>query len=110
MIYEEFLSQLEREQVATGDIDTKQAERMTRLRRQDMANLLNTKEGMRVIWRQLAEGGIFSTTYTGDNDSCIFNEGRRALALALLSKVQSANPKAFITMQTAQLAEDTRYV
>ena len=108
-IYEPFLDSYELSEIKNGNMLEEEAARISQYRRNDMARTLSSKHGKRLIWRMLAAGGIFEQTFTG-NSSTYFNEGRRAAALDLLSKVQCADPKAFIEMQTDQLEERTRYV
>lgn len=109
MIHETFLTEDELMAVSNGNISQKDAASISSERRNDMINVLKSESGKRVIWRMLARGGIFKTTYTG-NAGTHYNEGMRALALNVLNEVQSADPRSFIAMQEDQLKEETRYV
>lgn len=52
----------------------------------DVAKVLGTKEGRRMIWKQLESAKIFHSCYTG-NSATFYNEGRRDLGLELFNKV-----------------------
>lgn len=59
---------------------------------------LNDARGRRIVWRLLTEAKIYSTSFTGDAEGTIFNEGRRDMGLQLLSKINEVNPEAYTKM------------
>lgn len=63
----------------------------------DMAAILATVEGRRIIWRYLDKCGVFRTSMTG-NSQTFFNEGMRNVGLMLLTDINEADPAAYVKM------------
>lgn len=55
----------------------------------DLYNVLNTPEGMRVYSRIIEKGGLFTCKYTG-NAHVHFNEGARNIVLQLFAEAVQA--------------------
>ncbi|OVZ82196.1 hypothetical protein [Yersinia kristensenii] len=73
----------------------------------DITYLMGTVEGRRFIWRLLSLGGVFTTSYTGETNSTMFNEGRRNYGLTLFSDVMEACPDEYLTMAN-EAKEDSK--
>lgn len=52
----------------------------------DLRQVMSTRAGRAFVWRILAEAGVFRISYTGNSDT-YFNEGRRALGVALFADI-----------------------
>ena len=76
---------------------TRKDKRGRELELDDMAALLATKGGRRIIWRYLDKCGVFRTSMTG-NSQTFFNEGMRNIGLMLLTDINEADPMAYVTM------------
>ena len=88
----------------TGDInqvDKKKTKiQLRRLRELEWLKDSLSKEGGRdFIWRLLSECGNYHTTWTGDIHSSLIKEGRRQIALWVLTEIHEADPGAYIFMQ-----------
>ncbi|CFQ87954.1 MULTISPECIES: hypothetical protein [Yersinia] len=73
----------------------------------DITFLMGTVEGRRFIWRQLSLSGVFTTSFTGETNTTIFNEGRRNYGLNLFSEVMSACPNEYLVMAN-EAKEDSK--
>lgn len=60
--------------------------------RDDYKKILETPEGMRTFQRLLAKGSVFNTTFRSDDRQQVFEEGKRAFALWMLSEMEIAAP------------------
>lgn len=65
---------------------------------QDMALVLSTRPGRRLIWRYLSETGIFTTSFNNSGSITAFNEGQRSVGLRLLAEVNEAAPEQYMVM------------
>jgi hypothetical protein len=52
---------------------------------EDLAWLMKSKRGRRVMWRLLSNAGVYRQSFTGDALSTAFNEGQRKTGLRLLT-------------------------
>jgi hypothetical protein len=59
--------------------------------------LLGQPAGRRLIWSQLEECGVFSSSFTG-NQVTYFNEGKRIVGLGILGKIAKFKPSALVEM------------
>ena len=66
---------------------------------EDLHTILALSEGRRLLWNILTRGRIFETSFTGNSNWCVFNEGRRNFGLELLAWIQEADSKAWVMMQ-----------
>lgn len=66
--------------------------------RDDLIHVMGSSQGRRVIWNLLAKAGVFSVSFTGDNNATNFNEGRRSEGLRLFSDVMQHCPDLYMTM------------
>ncbi|AIN17501.1 hypothetical protein CH54_1410 [Yersinia rochesterensis] len=73
----------------------------------DITYLMGTAEGRRFIWRQLSLSGVFTTSFTGETNSTMFNEGRRNYGLNLFSDVMDACPNEYMIMAN-EAKEDSK--
>lgn len=85
----------------------RQKERLAHARAlDDLACVLQTKEGRRFVWRQLEEAGVFRISFApGAPDTTAFNEGRRNLGLALMAAIHELDPAFYLTMAQEAAAE-----
>lgn len=66
----------------------------------DLANVMNTAEGRRFVWRVLAKAGVHRQSFVpGAHDSTSFNEGQRSLGLWLYADLEANCPALYLTMQ-----------
>ncbi len=97
----------------TGDADQvkKAAEKEKVARNQevvDMQELLALPSGRRTLWRYISGCGVFRTSFVGDVNAAIFNEGARNVGLKIIDDVMTADPDAFVLMQKeAKKREDS---
>lgn len=59
------------------------AEQERRWEIEDLAWLMASKRGRRVVWRLLKNAGVYRLSFTGDALSTAFNEGQRNVGLRL---------------------------
>lgn len=64
---------------------------------EDLRSVLQSPAGRRFVWRYLTIGGVFQSSFTGDN-ATFFNEGRRDIGLKLMADVMEADPDAYVRM------------
>lgn len=78
-----------------NDLEADKAAREERARlaaaqeRADVKWLMNGKQGRRVVWRLLSQGGVFRTTFSTNAMQSAFNEGARNTSLQLLNLVHA---------------------
>ena len=74
--------------------------RTAKQRLEDMAAVMATPAGRRVIWDLLEDGRVHSTTFVpGDPLHSAFNEGARNLALSRLNTIMAACPDLYLLAQ-----------
>lgn len=71
---------------------------------EDIRLMLELPSGRRFIWRQLEVCGIYKTSMTG-NSSTFYNEGMRAVGLALLADIMEAAPESYLQMMKENYAQ-----
>jgi hypothetical protein len=76
-------------------------------RREVIANVMSTTYGRQWIWELLSNAHIFVTTFTGEPHSSAFQEGQRAMGLALLADIMIHCPDQYIQ---AQRESNERYI
>lgn len=81
-------------QVRERELSAKQVEQ---LRVAGFGEALRTKQGRAWMWWLLGECGVFRTSFTG-NSTTFFNEGRRAIGLAILADFTRDFPDLYSTM------------
>lgn len=59
----------------------------------DLREILSRPAGVRVFKKILADGGMFTTSFTG-NSTTFFNEGARNAALRIFAAICEASPDA----------------
>ena len=69
-----------------------------RQRLDDMADVLKTEQGRRVIWEILDESGFISRNPALDQATMNRHEGRRELGIELYDWVMEASPHSFLNM------------
>lgn len=81
-----------------------------KLARQVEANdwkwLMSSKQGRRVMWRLIAEAGVYRTSFTGNSET-FFKEGKRSFGLFLISEITSHCPEGYVQMMTEERALQT---
>lgn len=68
---------------------------------------LVTPAGRRVFIRVLTQAGLWSSSYVESPTGTAYNEGRRSVALALLTEAQRVCPELYAQALREQLAEVT---
>ncbi len=64
----------------------------------DLKFILQHQQGRRVIWKYLEMAGINRSSFTGDVNSTLFNEGMRNMGLRILADVMETQPEAYLKM------------
>ncbi len=64
-----------------------------------LREVLATFAGRKVLFKLLAEGGVYRTSFAADPYQTAFNEGRRSHALRLLGDVTRVAPEQYRVMQ-----------
>lgn len=73
--------------------------RREKQRREDLAQVLETPGGRRVIWALLGDCGVFGLSYVqGDSHHTAFNEGRRQVGNPLLAEIVGRHADAYALM------------
>jgi len=65
----------------------------------DIRKVLSEPEGRRFYWRVLSKCGVFRSSWTGDVNQTLVNEGSRVIGTLLLDDLLEASPGAFAQMQ-----------
>jgi hypothetical protein len=55
----------------------------------DIRWLMSGKRGRRFVWRLLGDARLYQQSFDGNTNWSIFNEGKRSLALKLMSQIHS---------------------
>lgn len=63
----------------------------------DLKFLLNTPQGLRVLWGLIAKCGIYEPSFTGGSET-FYKEGKRAIGLELRKEILACDPDAYIKM------------
>lgn len=74
----------------------------------DVAFVLSSRQGRRFIWRELAECGVFRSSFHSSGSVVYFNEGRRDVGLKLLADVMEADPLAYQTMANEAKSDESK--
>ncbi len=78
---------------------TKQDEKRDRQQQlNDICAIMDTAAGRRWVSRILAKAGFYRTSFTGESERTIFNEGMRNLGLWLFNEIDEACAKQIIVM------------
>lgn len=95
---------LNTEQHDTDQVAADEAKALaTQQQETDFLWLMRDKRGRRIVWRQLAEAGVFQQSFHPDAMTMAFKEGRRAAGLQLLTQVHLLCPDLYTTMMKEQL-------
>lgn len=65
---------------------------------EDIEWLMSDKRGRRVMWRLLAEAGIYRTSFNNSGSVTAFNEGKRHIGLVFISEVNEHAANQFLVM------------
>lgn len=85
--------------------ERKEFDRLRKRKTGDMRSLLKIPEFRRFAWDELSETGVFHASFTLNSNQMAFNEGRRDRGLALLARINEADPNAFSQMQREFISE-----
>lgn len=85
---------LDEQQQAAADA---QAE-ARRLEIEDIQWLMADKRGRRIMWRLLAEAGIYRTSFNNSGSVTAFNEGKRQIGLVLIAEINDHAANQFLVM------------
>lgn len=66
---------------------TQRESRERQLQIADLIDIMNTAHGRRFVWRLFAMCGLYKLSFTGNSSTTDMLEGRRSVALDLLSDV-----------------------
>lgn len=76
-------------------------------RREVLHSLMSTAPGRRWVWDTLASCHCFVTTFNGDPYQSAFQEGQRAVGLAILADIMVHCPDLYIQAQRESNVRDT---
>jgi len=65
---------------------------------EDVKWLMADKRGRRIMWRLLAEAGVYRTSFNNSGSVTAFNEGKRHIGLVLISEVNDHAAHQFLVM------------
>lgn len=65
---------------------------------EDVKWLMADKRGRRIMWRLLAEAGIYRTSFNNSGSVTAFNEGKRHIGLVLIGEVNDHAAHQFLVM------------
>jgi hypothetical protein len=88
--------------------NTKIEERRKRYRDReigDIRKILALPEGRRFMWRIMEFAGPTRLSFSQNDRTTAFNEGRREVGLFLLKDIMEVKPEAFIQMQREHISE-----
>jgi hypothetical protein len=69
----------------------------------DLRRVAGTPEGQRVIWELLSSGGIYASTFRGEQThASAYAEGRRAATLELFAALNDHAPASLVAMLAHQ--------
>ena len=74
----------------------------------DMKWLMGHKQGRRIMWRVLAQAGVYRTSFTPNALTMAFNEGQRHVGSHWLGELMNTCPEQFNVMNTEQDANAKR--
>ena len=63
----------------------------------DIKWLMANKQGRRIVWRLLAEAGVYRSSFTGNSET-FFREGKREIGLFLLREITNHCAEAYVLM------------
>lgn len=69
----------------------------------DLIAWLSTMQGRRLFIRLLTQGGLWSSSYVESPTGTAYNEGRRSVALSLLTEAQRVAPELYARALREQL-------
>jgi hypothetical protein len=65
----------------------------------DLLAVMGTAEGRRFLWGLIGRAGVFEQSFSSDALSTAFNEGKRSVGLALLSRLITETPDLYLKAQ-----------
>lgn len=82
------------QEAARSNADTEQA-LARRAECDDLTWLLSDKRGRRVMWRLLAQCGVFRNAFAGDPNLTIFRTGEQNIGHWLLAEIHAVAPETY---------------
>jgi hypothetical protein len=82
-----------------------------RMELNDLSEMLSSRAGRNVVWRWLAECGVFRMSYDGENTHrTAFREGQRSIGNFVLADIEECDPEILTRLRAEererQLAEE----
>jgi hypothetical protein len=74
----------------------------------DLRVVMGLEAGRRFVWRLLTQAGLYSSSYVESATATAYNEGRRAVALALLAEAQRVAPELYTKALREELEAQDR--
>jgi len=68
----------------------------------DIRNIMASAPGRRFVWRLIDGAGTFRAAFAGDAWTTAYNEGRRAVGIALMLEAQRVASAEYVLMLTEQ--------
>lgn len=72
----------------------------------DLLSWLGSPQGRRVFLRLLTQSGLWSSSYAESPTATAYNEGRRSVALALMTEAQRVTPELYSLALREQLNDE----
>jgi hypothetical protein len=73
----------------------------------DIRKVLSIPEGRRLYWRFLSKCGVFRSSWTGDANQTLVNEGMRIPGLIFLDDLLEASPNTYAQLQREHKSSTT---
>lgn len=89
-------------QERTAAISAEEERRLRELGQSDLRWVVSTKQGRRFMWRLLGSAGVFHSSFSTNNASMAFNEGKRNQGLELLNEIIEHCPDKYTLMLSEQ--------
>ena len=70
-----------------------------KLEEDDLVWLMDQKRGRAMVWRLLAEAGVYQPSFNQNSMTMAFNEGRRSYGSKLLMQILAICPERHLQMQ-----------
>ena len=85
------------------------AKRQQQDREEALSFVLSDPRGRAFVWEILGQTGLFGASFTGDQLTTAFNEGKRHIGIGMFAEAISMRPAVFGEMQAENATRVLRY-
>ena len=93
---------------AAGDRASLRARMAAEQARNDLQAVMATEAGRRFMWALLGDCGMYRASFNNSGSITAFNEGQRAIGLALTARITQECPEQYLAMQGEAIAADRK--